>query len=188
MPEQIDSVVKYSFSGALIESVRITDGWSESVSAEHFGMAAMVAFLEQYQNSLITASAPKVTPGNLSIPGSEVANLAATAIAFNAEAWKLLADVSRLLGGPPQEEPELTQFHDLDRHVVVDVRDGQIVAIDVDPRWLSSDPVRIEDDLLVALNAFLEESPTDSLSARLAALRREHEELKAEVNQYREMQ
>lgn len=186
MVEPIESLVAFTFDGLRVESVRIADGWHESVPAEHFGTAALASFSEQFLTATRLGGAEAAGTGRLRIPPSAANDLGARAADLAEQAWALLADATRLLEQGPPEEPETAQFHDIDRHVVVETRDGQLVDIAVNPTLLAADPVRIEEALLSALNQYLDATPPDTPTGRLGVLHREHRLLAEAINEYRE--
>ncbi|SDL16044.1 hypothetical protein [Tessaracoccus oleiagri] len=178
------SVVAFTFSGGLVESVTIADGWSGTVDPEQFGSLALVAFHEQRAR----ATAPSPTgpgAGPLRVPASVRDDVGQRLQALNTRAFAALRSAVEMLdakSAPPEPETHTDRY----RHVTVTARGGHVTGIEVSPRHLSQDPVQIEHDLAEALNSALGAARAGGPGDDLAALWAEHASISKILDDYRE--
>lgn len=170
--------IRFTFDAGRVESVLISDGWSEAIPVEHFGGTALIAYHEQ-QAQASMAGQVGIVGGQLDLPRSVRDDLGERLMKANQMAFAFLHEAMARLEAGPVEPSEPETFTDPHRYVTVTAQDGQITAIEVNPQRLKADPVAIEEALVAAINSV--EAPTNPLSG----LRAEHQEITRILNDYR---
>lgn len=170
--------MSFELDGHLIEAIRLTDDWSNTIPNEEFGFAALASF------HLYRAQTPQEESvlANLALPPSAAADLTGRIV-------ELSSRVVSLLNTPADTRParhSIETFADSRRHFVVSAVGGNPTLIEVNLGWLRvADTSEIETDLADALNAAIAAGVSDSKQEPYHA-RAEYDAIMQVLNDYAE--
>lgn len=175
------NVIQFTLENDKVVSAKIQEGWSKHVPIESFGVAALLSLTEERVKNQLVNNAPITKLAKL--PESVSSELTERARRLLSEAFTLLGEVKKENSAKIDAAPEIEEFTDRYRRVIVKISSGNIAEVQVSERLLRSKPEEAEMSLVEAINN-AESSMEKRLSKKLGTLKAEIQEIRAIYSDY----